>query len=318
MGNPAGGDLITQKDRGGPGGVRVLVLCMSHDYFSSEWSTLESGTFRFRDPTNKERRLIPLRLDESEVPDTLRQFAYVDWGLQRDGAYGKLLESIRPPPPSRNQRRRVSLPADPSNASSLWPHGRNQKRRPEPGWLHVLSGSEDQTVRVWDVARGRFVASLRGHTARVNCVAFSGDGPRALSGSGDRTMRVWDVASGRCVATLRGHTDRVKSVAFNGDGTRTDLGLGRQDGAGLGRGQRPLRGHAPGALAASTAWRSAVMETSRLLGSLDQTVRVWEMANGRCEAVLPGHTARVKSVAISGDGTRGLSGSDDKTLRAWD
>jgi len=43
----------------------VLVLCMSANAFASDWAQLESGTFRFRDPLNKERRFIPLRLDDA-------------------------------------------------------------------------------------------------------------------------------------------------------------------------------------------------------------------------------------------------------------
>jgi hypothetical protein len=43
---------------------RVLVLCMSANAFGSDWAQLESGTFRFRDPLNKERRFLPLRLDD--------------------------------------------------------------------------------------------------------------------------------------------------------------------------------------------------------------------------------------------------------------
>ena len=43
---------------------RVLVLCMSAHAFGSDWAQLESGTFRFRDPLNKERRFLPLRLDD--------------------------------------------------------------------------------------------------------------------------------------------------------------------------------------------------------------------------------------------------------------
>ena len=37
---------------------RVLVLCMSANAFGSDWAQLESGTFRFRDPLNKERRFL--------------------------------------------------------------------------------------------------------------------------------------------------------------------------------------------------------------------------------------------------------------------
>jgi len=46
---------------------RVLVLCMSAHAFGSDWAQLESGTFRFRDPLNKERRFLPLRLDDAPI-----------------------------------------------------------------------------------------------------------------------------------------------------------------------------------------------------------------------------------------------------------
>ena len=53
---------------------RVLVLCMSANAFGSDWAQLESGTLRtgqrpFRDPLNKERRFLPLRL--ATLRDTL-------------------------------------------------------------------------------------------------------------------------------------------------------------------------------------------------------------------------------------------------------
>jgi hypothetical protein len=56
-------------DQGGKGleRSRVLVLCMSANAFGSDWAQLESGTFRFRDPLNKERRFLPLRLDDAPI-----------------------------------------------------------------------------------------------------------------------------------------------------------------------------------------------------------------------------------------------------------
>ena len=55
---------------------RVLVLCMSANAFGSDWAQLEAGTFRFRDPLNKERRFIPLRLDDALIKGSLAQFLY--------------------------------------------------------------------------------------------------------------------------------------------------------------------------------------------------------------------------------------------------
>ena len=58
------GDSIQAKIEEGLEHSRVLVLCMSANAFGSDWAQLESGTFRFRDPLNKERRFHPLRLDD--------------------------------------------------------------------------------------------------------------------------------------------------------------------------------------------------------------------------------------------------------------
>jgi len=53
------GDSIPAKIEEGLEFSRVLVLCMSANAFGSDWAKLESYTFRFRDPLNKERRFIP-------------------------------------------------------------------------------------------------------------------------------------------------------------------------------------------------------------------------------------------------------------------
>ncbi len=58
------GNSIPSKIEEGLERSRVLVLCMSANAFGSDWAQLESGTFRFRDPLNKERRFLPLRLDD--------------------------------------------------------------------------------------------------------------------------------------------------------------------------------------------------------------------------------------------------------------
>ena len=61
------GDSIPAKIEAGLEHSRVLVFCMSAQAFGSEWAQLESGTFRFRDPLNQQRRFIPLRLDDIQI-----------------------------------------------------------------------------------------------------------------------------------------------------------------------------------------------------------------------------------------------------------
>ncbi len=70
---------------------RVLVLCLSAQAFGSDWAQLESGTFGrgnlpFRDPLNKERRFLPLRLDDAPIKGSLAQFLYINWNLTERSA----------------------------------------------------------------------------------------------------------------------------------------------------------------------------------------------------------------------------------------
>jgi hypothetical protein len=87
-----------------------------------------------------------------------------------------------------------------------------------------LTGSWDDTARLWDAATGIAVATLTGHTSLIRAVAFSPDGTRILTGSEDHTARLWDSFTGTAVATLAGHTAPVAAVAFSPDGARVLTG----------------------------------------------------------------------------------------------
>jgi tetratricopeptide (TPR) repeat protein len=91
------GDSIPAKIEEGLENSRVLVLCMSAHAFGSDWAQLEAGTFRFRDPLNKGRRFIPLRLDETPVRGSLAQFSYINWLPDpQKQEYEKLLAACQP------------------------------------------------------------------------------------------------------------------------------------------------------------------------------------------------------------------------------
>jgi hypothetical protein len=91
------GDSIPAKIEEGLERSRVLVLCMSANAFGSDRAQLEAGTFRFRDPLNKERRFIPLRLDDAPIKNSLAQFLYINWrpaDREQEGAVGRNLQPV--------------------------------------------------------------------------------------------------------------------------------------------------------------------------------------------------------------------------------
>jgi WD40 repeat protein len=95
-----------------------------------------------------------------------------------------------------------------------------------PNGAHIVSGSDDKTVRMWDAHTGKELAVLEGHSDHVWSVAFSPDGAHIVSGSDDKTVRVWDAHTGKEIAVLEGHSRSVRSVAFSPDGAHiTSRGL---------------------------------------------------------------------------------------------
>ena len=182
----------------------------------------------------------------------------------------------------------------------------------------AVSGGDDGTVRVWDLATGRQDAALTGHTDWVRAVAVSRDGARAVSGGDDGTVRVWDLGAGREEAALTGHDGEVFAVAITPGGTlavsggsdRTvrvwDLATGSE--------RAVLAGHT------RPVWSVAITPDGALAasGGGDGTVRVWDLATGTEQAALTGHDGEVFAVAITPDGTRAVSGGADGTVRVWD
>ena len=84
-----------------------------------------------------------------------------------------------------------------------------------PDGRSVVSGSNDKTVRVWELESGRLLRTLKGHTSRVNSVSVTPDGQSIISGSDDKTVRVRELDSGRLLRTLEGHAGPVYSVAVH-------------------------------------------------------------------------------------------------------
>jgi len=313
------GDSIPAKVEDGLEQSRVLVLCMSTSAFGSDWAKLESYTFRFRDPLNKERRFIPLRLDDAPIKGSLSQFLYINWHEEdREQAYAKLLEACRPPakmqvaeaPSARGQIAEKAVHLDYEANISSYAFSASGTR--------FLTGATDETVRLWDLESRRCLRTLEGHTANIWSVIWSPDQRNALSASDDKTVRLWDVDTGECSRVFEGHTQGVNSVAWHPNHRRVLSGSDdktvRLWDVDTGRCLRVFKGHE------DQVWGTALSADQRRVFSCssDRTVRLWNAETGRCLRVLEGHTDRLRTLALSADELYALSGGKDGTLRVWD
>ncbi|KAF8951832.1 hypothetical protein BGZ46_003780 [Entomortierella lignicola] len=93
----------------------------------------------------------------------------------------------------------------------------------------IASGSEDETVRLWDVDTGKCVYTLQGHSRNITSVVYSPKGDRIASGSYDYTVRLWDVESGQCKSTISGFNGVITSLALESDSGSLFLVTGSSD-----------------------------------------------------------------------------------------
>jgi WD40 repeat protein len=180
-----------------------------------------------------------------------------------------------------------------------------------------LSGGKDHTLKLWELATGKELRTLTGHTDTVYSVAFSPNGRTALSGSSDKTLKLWAVETGKELRTFTGHSDWIHSVAFSPDG-RTAL-------SGGGDMTLKLWEVATGKELRTFTAQSVIYSVAfspdghtALSSSADMTLKLWEVATGKQLRTFTGHSDRPTSVAFSPDGRTALSGSEDGTLKLWE
>jgi TIR domain/WD domain, G-beta repeat len=295
------GDSIPAMVEQGVKRSRVLVLCMSANAFGSDWSQLEAGTFQFRDPLNKQRRFVPLRLDDAPIEGTLAQFLYVDWrGADREQEYVKLREACKRPKAADGRTGEVvwEMEVQLDVAGTVYAYAFS------PDGKRVITGNSGGSLCLSDVGTGRRVRDFLGHSgdfmgfADVTGISWSADQRVVLSSAAsDETIRLWEVETGRCLRELDGDPDDVLEVCLSPDGRfalhdeERTLWLWNLETGGRQRAMEVNSG-----MVRSLAWSGD--QLCALAGYSDGVIRLWNLADGECLGVLEGHTAGVCSLAL--------------------
>ena len=187
------------------------------------------------------------------------------------------------------------------------------------GAILASGGTDDKSIKLWDVATGQELETLQGHTESVWGLDFSPDGTLLASGSFDHTVRIWDVANRKSLVILKGHTQEINAVAFSPDGKL--LASGGFDGVKLWDVQsgqelntltsdymvgRSLAFHPAGRLLASGS------------GMRDGMIVVWDVTTGNVQTVIQGHVDTVVShLVFSPSGHLLASGGKDRAVKLW-
>jgi WD40 repeat protein len=193
-----------------------------------------------------------------------------------------------------------------------------------------LSTSDRHTFKLWSVATGECLRTFVGHTQEVKCVCVSADGKYALSASWDRTMRLWDVISGNLLRIFPHNPHQegeqeIFTITLSADGVYALSSSGDRFSLwhlSTGECLRSFVGHKEDVLAlalslALSGNASSHAPSYALSGSLDKTIKLWEVDTGICRQTLHGHQREVTSITFSNDGDYALSGSRDRTLKLW-
>lgn len=182
----------------------------------------------------------------------------------------------------------------------------------------AVSGSLDQTARLWETATGKPIGVPMRHEGAVVAVAFSSDGKRVATGSLDHTARLWDAATGQPLGPPLSHGGAVNAVAVSPDGSQILTGsedhTARIWEARTGKTLGPPFVHEqPVPVVAFSPDGKMAVTVCKYQGA-----HLWEVDTGKPLGLpLPReHTACV--LAFAPDGKTFLTGAGDQTARLWE
>ena len=187
-----------------------------------------------------------------------------------------------------------------------------------PDGKFLVSSSEDQTLKIWDVSTANLHTTLEGHTGTIQSLAFSQQDNTLASGSEDQNILLWDIITGSIITTLHGHNGTVYSLAFSPD--NKILASSSED-----QTIKLWDNHSYQLITTIHAHSTpigviAFSPDGKLLasGADDHLVKIWDVEKKIAIKILKGHKDSIGTLAFSPNGKILASGSEDETIKVWD
>ncbi|PIK49830.1 putative pleiotropic regulator 1 isoform X1 [Apostichopus japonicus] len=168
----------------------------------------------------------------------------------------------------------------------------------EPANQWFVSGSNDRTIKIWDLASGTLKLSLTGHVSAVRGLAVSKRHPYLFSAGEDKMVKCWDLEQNKVIRHYHGHLSACFDLALH---PTIDIlaTCGRDSSIRIWDMRtkaciHTLTGHTN--TVASIQCQSS--EPQIVSGSHDATIRLWDLAAGKSRATLTNHKKGVRSVVL--------------------
>lgn len=189
---------------------------------------------------------------------------------------------------------------------------------------YLATGSSDGCLKVSNFET-RQIWCARGHRDWVNQVRMDLPSRTVFSASDDCSIKMWDMDTKQCIQTFKGHLGQVQQVTLLPDDFEPDEAQEALDNVSVSSGTPGQRARCATPEHDDRAAYGPLFEEHptrplppryMLTAGHDNTIRLWEIATGRCVRTMFGHLEGIWGLA--GDTLRFVTGANDASLKVWD
>lgn len=201
-----------------------------------------------------------------------------------------------------------------SRAHERWIH--SVAFSPDGKW--IATGSDDQTVKVWDAAKGKELWNQATPTA-ITAVNWSADGKQLLTGNWRGGIQVHDARSGKLFRQWQAHQENITDLAVSRDGLQLATASGDDSCQVWDLATR----RCALTIEQENEYDATCVSFSPdgkfvVVGDGENQLKLYSVRSGELLLTFSGHTETIAAAAFSPDGKRVISGSSDDSVRIWD